>query len=546
MFYLTILIIGGVMKKLLYIFPLLLLVLCVSVVRADTVFFSDGGEVGTEIGNNWTGGTFYTATNVFDGSFSIRMGGDGSPTSPSNNVMNNSFNCADNVSVVYYVYISATSSPASSFFVDGISNIVNPNYCTAGVCVGTYDSLGATWTILADSVTNDTLIPFTVGQHKVEIKKFSNDYEVYIDDVLVQTGTSSNLGCTFFGSSFNGIGDTIDNLTASVIGLAVPCVENWTCGSYGSCLVGNVSSCLGIVDLNNCGTNLNSSPLSSYDNLACIYHNLSVVSPENMTSNDVPYPYVVYSGSGGADPYDDWNSFDNESTGGWASDIGTSWIVIDLGDNNSKNYVINQMDYYCQYVNCPESFTIEATNDNASTWTSMKNVTGAINPIGSQWSVNYTFTNNVSYRYWKMDILSTVSAYTNTNVGNIRYYGYSVNNLSVGCVENWTCSSFGICASNNVSSCLSVNDTALCGNMFVGNLSSYNNSSCGYVAPVVPVNNNTWLGTWGWLFALVYILSALTRFYFITEGGSQLDSKRVLVEGVLILMIGILLFGAIL
>jgi hypothetical protein len=71
--------------------------------------------------------------------------------------------------------------------------------------------------------------------------------------------------------------------------------------------------------------------------------------------------------------------------------------------------------------------------------------------------------------------------------------GYRINMTEIAptcqeefiCVPSWSCSAFGSCAPNNVSACLNVSDANLCGDPFNGTLSTYDNTSCGYV-PCVP------------------------------------------------------------
>lgn len=103
-------------------------------------------------------------------------------------------------------------------------------------------------------------------------------------------------------------------------------------------------------------------------------------------------------------------------------------------------------------------------------------------------TINGSITGGMRYTNMTIDELGFWNKELTQNDINQLYFnteGITYNNFTVNCTENWTCNSYDTCNINNITECLSVIDNNMCGNLFIGNLSTYDNS-CIYTPPCTP------------------------------------------------------------
>jgi F5/8 type C domain len=127
------------------------------------------------------------------------------------------------------------------------------------------------------------------------------------------------------------------------------------------------------------------------------------ISPNNMTSNTTPAPYVI---SGSSDFGAGLEIFHAFSTGqSWAQLAPPQWLRIDLGSTKTiTSYSIqSRID---SLAHQPTAWTLQGSNDN-STWTTVDTRSGiatvAIGTLIGTWAVSG------SYRYWLFNWTATLT-----------------------------------------------------------------------------------------------------------------------------------------
>ena len=159
-----------------------------------------------------------------------------------------------------------------------------------------------------------------------------------------------------------------------------------------------------------------------------------------MTDNNVPSPYVVTSSdlyNGSMQPY---KAFDNarylngdpDFTDGrdsyyWmTSQIAGSWIKIDLGENNAKEFVnVGLGGIGTSYINClPRSFTISGSNDDNDYTVLYTSDPDRENGAGTDAYLveNFEFERTGQYRYYKLDVNTVFNGAANVRVDCIKFY----------------------------------------------------------------------------------------------------------------------------
>lgn len=127
------------------------------------------------------------------------------------------------------------------------------------------------------------------------------------------------------------------------------------------------------------------------------------ISPNNMTSNTAPAPYVI---SGSSDFGAGLEIFHAFSTGQSWAQIGTpQWLKIDLGSPKAlTSYSIqSRID---SLAHQPTAWTLQGSNDD-STWTTVDTRSGiatvAVGAIIGTWTASGT------YRYWRFNWTATLT-----------------------------------------------------------------------------------------------------------------------------------------
>jgi hypothetical protein len=140
------------------------------------------------------------------------------------------------------------------------------------------------------------------------------------------------------------------------------------------------------------------------------YGGSSRVSPDNMTSDSAPPPYVA-SALSSYPGFFAYFAFNSSLTTYWATTTALpQWLKIDLGaPTAASRYSLTAAD------NQPTAWTLEGSN-NDSTWTTADIRSGIA--VVPQWTVNtYTMVTPGTYRYWRWTFTASgVSGVAQANV----------------------------------------------------------------------------------------------------------------------------------
>lgn len=124
------------------------------------------------------------------------------------------------------------------------------------------------------------------------------------------------------------------------------------------------------------------------------YSNTNRLSPNNMTSNTAPSPYVA-SSSGNFTSDLPFNAFDGNSSTGWrANGLSGAWIKLDFGSGNEKQAKF----IYCVGRATAGNFTatLYGSNDDSS-YTELTTIS-----VYDSLPNSKAFTNETAYRYYKL------------------------------------------------------------------------------------------------------------------------------------------------
>lgn len=147
-------------------------------------------------------------------------------------------------------------------------------------------------------------------------------------------------------------------------------------------------------------------------------------SPNDMTANNVPSPYVASASSEYPGGYEAYRSFNSALDGFWSSVAGLpAWIQIDLGSARQvSSYMIQARKggAYGQWL----AWTL-AGSPNGSSWTTVSTISQAAVVGGT---VQFFDITPASYRYWRWTITSTTG--TAADVGNLALIGPEVSAIT--------------------------------------------------------------------------------------------------------------------
>jgi F5/8 type C domain-containing protein len=158
-------------------------------------------------------------------------------------------------------------------------------------------------------------------------------------------------------------------------------------------------------------------------------------SPQNMTGNSAPSPYVVSASSdNGASAYFSWNAFKPGTADEWLAATGPpAFLEIDLSAGNAAicgNYTI----YYNVFgttTDAPKTWTFQGSNDN-STWATLDTQTNVALAAPST-TVFTCSPATTAYRYFKLAITASNGG---PNVGISRLYINAVG-VTSGVAGDW-------------------------------------------------------------------------------------------------------------
>jgi F5/8 type C domain len=144
------------------------------------------------------------------------------------------------------------------------------------------------------------------------------------------------------------------------------------------------------------------------------------VSPNNMTSNVLPAPYVASAQSSLGAGYEAFRSFNSTANQFWHSGAAPpQWIKIDLGSAlAASSYSIQSRP--TPGPNQQTAWTLEGSN-NDSTWTTVDTRTGQPTVPTGALIGTYTMTTPGTYRYWRWTFTTTLSG-SFVDCGNLALY----------------------------------------------------------------------------------------------------------------------------
>lgn len=156
--------------------------------------------------------------------------------------------------------------------------------------------------------------------------------------------------------------------------------------------------------------------------MADYVHNPDDLTPQ-MTSNSAPSPNIV-SASSTYHIGEEYYCFNHDPVVYWVASSGniTGWIKFDFGSGNEhkvNEYLMAAHDYG-HSTTSPKSWTFQGSNDD-STWTTLDTQTNQ-----ALWDAKemrtYAFTNNVAYRYFKIDVTENQGSTDLLRLGEIELY----------------------------------------------------------------------------------------------------------------------------
>ena len=155
-----------------------------------------------------------------------------------------------------------------------------------------------------------------------------------------------------------------------------------------------------------------------------------LISPNNMTANNAPTPYVTLAESESSTNTKAYQAFDGlwESSI-WASDGIPTWLIIDLGSAKlCCAYALRSLSQ-----NYPKDWTFSGSN-NGSDWDLLDTQEDQLLQFYEDWYG--TIENETEYRYYKWDF--TESSHTIIVLGEAKIYAEQIAGIrdviSTGCI----------------------------------------------------------------------------------------------------------------
>jgi len=164
------------------------------------------------------------------------------------------------------------------------------------------------------------------------------------------------------------------------------------------------------------------------DKAQVAYGNHGNIVPK-MTAANLPSPYVVSASSELLPHYAAWEVFTNsyELNDSWITNASpTGWLKVDLGAGNEivvRKYTLIPINHSTGPVRSPRDWTLQGSN-NDSDWDildTQEDISFALYE-----NKTFTFSNSVSYRYYKIDVTDNNGDASYLGIGEMELYvGYS-------------------------------------------------------------------------------------------------------------------------
>lgn len=142
-----------------------------------------------------------------------------------------------------------------------------------------------------------------------------------------------------------------------------------------------------------------------------------------MTSNTTPSGEA--SASSSYSGFEAWKAFNGIADGGWQADSGTSWwLMYDFGETSKALVTKYSITASTNAGNArsPKNWTFEGSNDGIQ-WSVLDTQVNQIN-----WTVGlvreYSFNNEYSFRYYRLNISANNTTDVYTNVGELKLFGF--------------------------------------------------------------------------------------------------------------------------
>ena len=142
----------------------------------------------------------------------------------------------------------------------------------------------------------------------------------------------------------------------------------------------------------------------------------------NMTSNTTPVPFVVSASSFVNSTYPAWKAFSgvyNNDADSWVSSSNDTnkWIKIDFGSIKKVNKTILRQRKVNSTTTAPKDFILYGSNDDIT-----YNKIHEVNNLKWEIGENKTFSfNSVSYRFYRLNILSTTDGGLTAGLNGIEF-----------------------------------------------------------------------------------------------------------------------------
>lgn len=152
---------------------------------------------------------------------------------------------------------------------------------------------------------------------------------------------------------------------------------------------------------------------------------LTLFSPQNMTANNSPSPFVVSASSQYASEAP-WHAFDGSASTGWLGNNGPpNWIKIDLGAASSICVGYEIEAGAIELARAPKNWVIEGSADNSS-WLTLDTVSNSTGWLAGERRAYACDTATTAYRYYRVTISANNQASQYTRIHGLRLFAGSI------------------------------------------------------------------------------------------------------------------------
>jgi len=277
-----------------------------------------------------------------------------------------------------------------------------------------YGQIGAIWLDSTYPWFGNTWLPWASAEERNAFIRSVSPGIIIIDNNYLGSFASSDV------LEYESAGPPGGNTNAAEMCFSIggPYAWFWKADNEALASADSIASTIIFANANNCSSLVNVSPnavgvipaqfITRLDETFLLLGGgATLISPNNMTSNSAPAPFVASASSAYPGGYEAFNAFDSSATI-WSSSVGAlpEWIQIDLGSSQTvSNYSVQTRTgvAYHQWT----AWTLDGS-DNGSSWTTVDTRTDSAGAAGE--TRFYDLASPETYRYWRWTI-------TNSNSG---------------------------------------------------------------------------------------------------------------------------------